>query len=737
MPEGSPFNRLRSRFPALAGLNFERRRRRIPYVQQMEAADCGAACLSMVLGYHGRHVPLKETREATGSGRGGVTARAIIDAGRRYELRGRGVRLEVDDLKYLPPASILHWGFDHFVVYESSSRKGVRIVDPAVGRRLIPLQRFVEQFTGVALTFEPGERFEEGGRPASSLGDYIARLKAFKGPLLRVVVISLLVQLFALALPLLTGVLVDRIVPHRDLDLLWVLTLGLAAIVVFQVLASLIRSHLLLYLRSILDTQLSLGFMDHLVGLPYSFFLERPTGDLMIRYGSNRRVRETLTSGALSTLFDGTLVCLYLVLLFVASAGMGLLVVTLGAMQVVVFIVTRKRYRELMAQDLEVQSRSQSHLVEMLAGMETLKAVGAEQRSVERWSHRFVDELNVALARGRLMAWVGAIRGGLAMVSPLAILVFGGYLVVQGDLRLGMMLALSALGVGFLRPLSGLVSTALDLQEVRSHIERIDDVMSTEPEQKRGEVVPAGKLKGAIHLERVSFRYRKDQAWVLQEISLDVEPGQRVALVGRSGAGKSTLARLIVGLYRPDSGRILYDGIDLAGLDLHTVREQIGVVTQGAHIFGTSIRGNISLSNPMISLDDVVLAAKRAAIHEEILAMPLGYDTLLVDGGASLSGGQRQRIALARALVHRPAILLLDEATSDLDTITERRIVENLAGLSCTRIVIAHRLSTVMDSDLVVLLAGGRLAEAGTHSELLARKGAYAELVAAQADIKS
>ncbi len=330
MRERNPLSKLSGKFPALGRLNVNRGRRRIRLVQQMEAADCGAACLSMVLAFHGRYVPLKEVRQATGSGRGGVTARAILDAARRYELRSRGVRLEPEELGYLPTGSILHWGFDHFVVFERVTRKGVTIVDPAVGRRRIPHDRFRQHFTGVGLTFEPGERFEPSQKPTTGLRDYWSKLGAYKGTLLRVIVISLIVQLFALALPVLTGLLVDEIVPHEDLQLLQVLTLGLLAIVGFRFLASLIRSQLLIFLRTVFGTQLSLGFMDHLISLPYGFFVERPTGDLLVRYQSNERVREILTSGALSTLFDGMLVSLYLVVLFMGSWSVGLLVLGLG-----------------------------------------------------------------------------------------------------------------------------------------------------------------------------------------------------------------------------------------------------------------------------------------------------------------------------------------------------------------------------------------------------------------------
>ena len=721
--------------PALERLDVGGRRRWIPFVQQMEASDCAAACLSMVLGFHGHHAPLEEVRRATGSGRAGVSAGAILHAAGLYRLRGRGVRLEPEELKYLPKGAILHWAFNHYVVFESVTRRGVNLVDPAAGRRWIPHDTFRKQFTGIALILEPEESFTTRSRDKGSLRAYLGRLRTHTGVLVRVVVISLMVQLFALALPLLTGVLVDEIVPHGDVDLLKVLGLGMLAIVTFQFLASLIRSYMLIYLRTMLDAQLSLGFMYHLVSLPYAFFLERPTGDLLVRYQSNQRVREILTSSALSTLFDGSLVALYLIVLFAISPTIAALSLGLGALQVCIFLFTRKRFRDLGSMALEVRSRSHSDLTEMVAGIETLKALGAEGRWVERWSHRFVDELNVALAQGRLMAWTGALRSALSLGSPLLILIAGGFLVIQGDLRLGTMLALNALAVGFLGPLGNLVSTGLDMQEVRGHLDRLEDVRKMPPEQDERQVSPVDSVTGRVTLERVGFRYGEHQPPVLQDISQEIEPGQKVAIVGRSGAGKTTLARLVAGLYKPTAGRILFDGKDLAMLDLRSLRVRVGVVTQDAHVFGTTIRNNISLGDASVSAEDVADACRQAQIHDDILAMPLGYDTLLTDRGASLSGGQRQRIALARVLVRKPRLLLLDEATSDLDAVTEGLIMATLGTLQCTRIIIAHRLSTIADSDLILMMQGGRVVEAGNHRQLLASGGPYAELVAAQTEV--
>jgi ATP-binding cassette subfamily B protein len=732
MTRGQRLSSLLGMFPALSRLG-RPRRGHIPFVQQMEAAECGAACLAMVLAHYGRDVPLGEIREATGTDRDGVNALAILEAGRAHGLRGRGLKIEdVNDLQYLDPAAILHFEFNHFVVFSKFTRRGIEVLDPAVGRRHVPMDRLRKVFTGVALVFEPAEDFQPAARREKRVRHYLKQVFSYPGELTRVVVTSLLVQGFALALPLLTGVLVDRVVPRGDQHLLMVMGVGLAAIVAFNFLTSFVRSHLLLNLRTHLDAQLTLSFAEHLMGLPFGFFQKRSAGDLMMRLNSNAIVRDVLTSSTLSALLDGSMASLYLVIMFVVSPWMGLLVVALGALQAVLFVITRQRQKDLMTEELQAQARSQGYQVQMLVGIETLKAGGSEHRATEHWSNLFVDVLNISLSRGRLNALVDSLIATLRMASPLLILWFGGLLVLNGGLSLGTMLAISALAGGFLVPLSTLVGTAIQLTTLRSYIERIDDVLITPPEQERDKVVRARPLTGRVTLENVSFRYGPLAPLVVREVSADVAPGQQVAIVGRSGSGKSTLARLLVGLYPPTDGRVLYDGADLAGLDFRSVRSQLGLVTQTPFLFGTTIRDNILQANPGLPFDAVVQAARLAHIHDEIEAMPMRYDTLLTDGGQSLSGGQRQRIALARALVHKPRILVLDEATSDVDAVNERAIQISLRGLDCTAITIAHRLSTVVQADLILVMKDGLVVERGTHSELMGRGGEYAELVRAQ-----
>jgi ATP-binding cassette, subfamily B, bacterial len=708
-----------------------RRGRRVPYVQQLEAADCGAACLAMVLAYHGRSITLDQARLAAGTGRG-TDALGIVHGAEQLGLRSRGVQVDIGDLQHLPPASILHWDFNHFVVLERVRRHSVDLVDPGYGRRRLPLDKFRRHFTGVALVFEPAETFVATPPGRSKAWRYLVQLLGQRSLLARVMVTSVVLRVVALALPILTAMVVDRVVPRGDHSLLLVIGAGVGAVLAFQLLASLIRAHLLIELRTQLDTRMTLGFVSHLLSLPYAYFNRRSAGDLLLRVASNTQIRELVTSSFLSALLDGTLAATYLVLLFLLSPTLALVTVIAGALQIAVLLAARHRYQMLAAQDLESQARAHSYLTQMLVGIETLKVAGAENRAIEQYANLFVDELNISLARSRLTAVLDAINGLLQQAAPLVLLGVGATLVIDGQLSLGTMLATSALATGFLTPLATLVQNARQLQLLGSYVERIDDVLSAEPEQRRAGAVAPPRLSGAIELHRVSFRYGPSEPLVVRDVSLTIEPGSTVAIVGRSGSGKSTLAALLIGLHKPGEGRIVYDGYDLNDLDHRRLRQQLGMVPQTPFLFSGSIRHNISLGDPAAPFDRVVAAARRACVDADIRATPMGYETIVADGGATLSGGQRQRIALARALLHEPAVLLLDEATSSLDTTTEKQVMDNLRNMRATRILIAHRLSTIVNADQIVVMEDGRVIETGNHNQLMKAGGAYASLVTDQ-----
>jgi ATP-binding cassette subfamily B protein len=718
-------------FPALKKLGFPNGRRAVPFVQQLEWTDCGAASLCMVMAYYGRESKLAEVRDAMGIGRDGVSAKSILDTAERYGLTGRGIKVDISQVKLVKTGTILHWEFNHFVVFDRLVKGGVRIVDPATGPRDVPLDQFGKAFTGVAIELIPTDRFTKTKREKGRLKRYVEELMSERGLFSRIIVISLALRLIALALPLITGMIIDRVVPRSDYHLLYVLLATIGGMTAFNLIADIVRMHLLLHLRIALDTRMTLGFLDHMVSLPFSFFQRRSTGDLMMRVDSNSTVREIVTSKSMSAVIDGVFVLLYAAVIFYVNPVLGIITIVMSAVEALVFVCARPTYHRLLAADLDKQAKQHSYMVQMLGGMETLKCAGAERMGVEKWSNLYTDELNVKMRRARASAYVDGIRGAVASLGPLLILTIGATSVMTGKMSLGMMLAMNSLATSLFGPLSQLVSSALELQLVRGHMDRIDDVLQTPIEQDRDTKQQPPRLRGHVSVRNVSFKYGDQAPLVVQDVSLEITPGMSVALVGPSGSGKSTLLNLLAGLYKPVTGEINYDSRMLHDMDVRSVRQQIGIVPQHPFIFGGTVRENVALTAPGAQLDRIMAACKVSCLHEDIAEMPMSYDTVISDGGGSLSGGQRQRVAIARAVIRNPSLMLLDEATSALDNSTEKRVIENLERLRCTRITVAHRLSTVRNSDLIVVMDKGRIVEQGNHHQLIANNGLYSRLVQA------
>lgn len=722
---------LLERFPALKQMSVGIGPRRVPVVRQLTATECGAACLCMVLRYFGRHVELEDLRSAVGTGRDATNAKRIADVARAHGLLATVVALDMDGLEFLPPGSILHWDFQHFVVLERFYSSGARIVDPKHGRTDVSFDQFGRSFTGVAILFETTSSFSQVAAPRGRLAWYLGELLRHSPFIVHIVVVSIVVQAVGLAIPLLTKYVFDWVVPTSDTSVLPLLAAAALCLLLVQVLSSIVRGRLLLYLRTRLDVSLTLGFLEHMLALPYSFFQTRTSGELFVRLSTNATIREALTGAVLSTFLDAFLSVSYFAMLFATSRRLALLTLILATLQVLTYVIARRRYRRITNDALDAQAASQGFLMEILSSMEMLKANGLEPRALERWSALFTRELNVGLKLGLLDANADAISSSLRSASSLALVGLGAMEVASGRLSIGSMLAVSALAAGFLGPVLSLGGTAVKLQLLGMYLERLNDVMSVPREGATDSVSPP-VFTGALTVDNLSFRYGPNSPHVVSQASFVVQPGHTVAIVGRTGSGKSTLAKLLVGLLAPDSGRVLVDRLDITSLDPRMVRRQFGVVTQQSQLFSGSIRSNITGGDESVSADDVEWAAEMCALSEDVKSMPFGYETLLIDRGQSLSGGEQQRICLARAILRRPALLVLDEATSQLDARTERQIQANLEALSCTKVIVAHRLSTVVRADAIFVMDRGRIVESGTHKELIRRKGDYWALFSAQ-----
>ncbi len=703
-----------------------RRRGSVPFVPQMEAVECGAASLTMSLRYWGFHAQLGELRDACGVSRDGVDARTLVRVARQFKLKTRARRLEPQDLEGVGCPAILHWEMNHFVVFERWTKDAVFIVDPALGPRRISTEEFDKAFSGVCIELEPGEGFAPRKARAVSLDRYLTTLKGAGGALGMLVLASIMLNLLGLATPIALTLVVDQVLVHQQTH--WLETIGhsVLALIVLTLLVSLMRVNVVAAIRRHIDAAVGLSFIRHLLSLPAQFFAQRSTSDLVHRVRGTSIVRELLAGQVITLLVDSVLLVSYLALAIAYEWRLGLAVLGGGLLYTIIFLVARPHrmlaYRERMALDI----KEDVPLYQTVLGILTVKSSGREETAYQQWRKPLVEAMNAAIHESRLSDRVDAALFLVRVALPALVLTWGAHFVVRGEITLGTLLGIGLLEGAILGPLGRVIATLLHVGVLPVHLDRMDDVLEAKPEPSGTRTCP--RLEGEVRFEDVTFSYGPNAPPVLRGLSLTAAKGEKIALVGPSGSGKSTVARLLLGLYRPSSGRVLVDGHELGELELSSVRRQIGTVLQETALFAGTVRENISLYHRGAPLEDVEQAARVAQLHDDIEAMPQGYRTRISGSSSPLSGGQRQRLALARAVLTRPQILILDEATSALDAVTEAAVERYLSSRKCTRIVIAHRLSTVRDADRIYVLDKGQVVEEGRHEELLAAGGLYADL---------
>ena len=706
----------------------------VPVIMQMEALECGAASLAMVLAYYGKWLPLEQVRFDCGVSRDGSNARNILKAARSYGLAAKGYRYEPNDLRRdgkFP--CIIHWNFNHFVVLDGFRGNKAILNDPAKGKYAVSLKTFDDSFTGICLLFEPTEDFTPGGKPPSVLAYAKKRLKGAGSAVAFAAITALITAITGVISPAFSRVFVDRLLTGKNPEWFIPFIIGLSFLGILQLVVGWINSVYSLKINGKLAMVGSTTFMWKVLRMPMEFFSQRMAGDIQGRQSSNASIAGSLVNTFAPLALNAVMMVFYLVVMIRYS----LLLTVIGILSVLINLVFSNIISKKRINITRVQMRDSGKLAgATVAGIEmieTIKASGAENGFFEKWAGYQASANTQQVKFQKLNQLLGQLPALVSSVCNTAVLMVGVYLAMQGRFTVGMIMAFQGFLGSFISPATSLISAGQSLQEMRTEMERIEDVMRYPTDVPEDEPVSDNceydKLSGNIEMKNVTFGYSRLAEPLIENFNLSLKTGSRVAFVGSSGCGKSTLSKLISGLYKPWSGEILFDGKKISEIDRSVFTGSLAVVDQDIILFEDTIANNIKMWDNSIEDFEMIMAARDAQLHEDIMQREGGYQYKMTEGGKDFSGGQRQRMEIARVLAQDPTIIILDEATSALDAKTEYNVVNSIKDRGITCIVVAHRLSTIRDCDEIIVMDNGRVAERGTHDELMKKGGMYAELV--------
>lgn len=706
-----------------------------PVIMQMEALECGAACLTMVLAYYRKWVPLEQVRIDCGVSRDGSNAGNILKAARNYGLKASGYRLEPEELKTSGQfPAIVHWNFNHFVVLCGFKGNKAIINDPGRGEVKVDMKDFDESFTGITLIFEPSETFEPGGKPKSILNFAKKRLKGTGTAIAFVIITTLIASLLSVIDTGMNRVFYDRIITGQNQNWLLPFVFTLSVLAIIRIVVGIIQIFFSLRLSGKLAIEGKSTYMWKVLRMPVEFFSQRMAGDIQQRQETNASIADVIIGTVAPLALNACMMAFYLVVMVRIS----LFLTFIGVFSIVINMFVGKLISDRRVNITRVQMKDMGKLssatVSGIQMIETIKSAGAENGFFEKWSGYQAGVNTQQVRYARLNQVLGLIPEVVSSLANVMVLVCGVYLVIKGKFTVGVITQFQAYLAMFTGPASQLISAGQTIQEMRTDMERVEDVMEYPDDPNYNDNPPDDsksydKLSGHVELKNVTFGYSRLAEPLIRDFNLTLEPGSRVAFVGSSGCGKSTLSKLISGLYNPWSGEILFDGKHINEIDRSVFTGSLAVVDQDIILFEDTISGNIKMWDNSIKDFEVILAARDAQIHEDIMKRDGGYDHMLIEGGHDFSGGQRQRLEIARVLAQDPTIIILDEATSALDAKTEYDVVKSIKERGITCIVVAHRLSTIRDCDEIVVLDHGIVVERGTHEELYAKGGYYTRLV--------